>query len=276
MLKRILTTACASLSLLPLILAGSPATAQNVDLTTGLPAVAAPHTLPPDKPTGVGSCAILWDLTHGVYLFYDPAGYYSQLTDLLATQGISVTTTAAGLDHIDLSPYNVVVIDLASSFDSPYTPSEVAAIQSFQAHGGGLLIMGDNDQTPNININPVAMAFGTTCGLSSIQPSDLYVNNFIAHTIFSGISTINMEAAGALRVSPPSVAAAFEPGGMPVVSVVDLPRTVITGDVDLWTDGFITIVDNQRFALNVFHWLCEAGATPARPSSWGKLKTLYR
>jgi hypothetical protein len=219
---------------------------------------------------------VLWDLTHGIYISYEPAADYSQLVDLLAGQGISVTTTAAGLDHIDLSPYNVIVIDVLSSWNSPYTPSEVAAIQAFQAHGGGLLIMGDNDGTMNVNINPVSIPLGTTCGLSTIAPLDLYINNFIAHTIFSGISTIYMRAAGALGVSPPSVAAALEPAGAPVVSLVELPRTVITGDGNLWDNVYIGNVDNARFAVNVFHWLCEAGATPTKPSSWGKLKTLYR
>jgi hypothetical protein len=275
MFKRILTTAC--IALVSLAIAGGTARAQKLDPSTRLPAVTVPApTVPPNKPTGVGSCAVLWDLTHGIYISYEPAGVYSQLVTLLAGQGISVTTTAAGLDNIDLSPYNVIVINEGSSWNSPYTPSEVAAIQSFQARGGGLLIMGDNNGTMNVNINPVSIPLGTTCGLSLISPFDLYINNFIAHVIFSGISSIYMRAAGALGVLPPSVVAAIEPAGAPVVSVVDLPRTVITGDINLWDNNYIGNADDEHFAVNVFHWLCEAGATPTKPSSWGKLKTLYR
>jgi hypothetical protein len=273
MLKKLGISATAFVMLLAAVLTAGQANAQGADPFTGLPAGTGTHTPPPK--VAVGACAVMWDLTHGVFLDYEPAGVFSGLVALLATQAISVSTTTAGLDHIDLSPYSVIVINQASNWNSPYTPSEVAAIQSFQAHGGGLLIMGDNINTNNANISPISVPLGTTCGLSLIDPLDLFISNFIPHVIFTGVNTIYMRAAGRLGVTPPSIVAAIDPAGDAVVSVVNSPRTVITGDVNLWDNTYMTS-DNQQFAMNVFKWLCLAGATPTKASSWGRLKTLYR
>ena len=98
---------------------------------------------------------VLWDLTHGVYFTYEPTGDYSELVAMLASNAYVVSTTAAGIDNVDLAPYDIIVICLGSAWDSPYTASEVTAIQSFVARGKGVFVMAENANTPNANIQPI-------------------------------------------------------------------------------------------------------------------------
>jgi hypothetical protein len=138
----------------------------TTDVATGLPAADVQITPLPDNDPVYG---VLWDLTHGVYLGYEPAAYYSDLVALLAGNGYVTATTTAGIDNIDLSPYDVIVIAVLSNWYSVYSASEVAAIQSFIDGGGGVLVMGENTSCPNANVNPITQAFGITCGVSYLH-----------------------------------------------------------------------------------------------------------
>jgi hypothetical protein len=228
-------------------------------------------------PSGAQNHQVLWDLTHGVYLQYEPTGYYSDLVAVLAANGFQVTTTTAGVDNVDLSQYDVLVICLGSAWNSAYTDSEVAAIETFVANGGGLLIMGDNaSSTPNHNINPVAQAFGTTCGVTDISPTDVCITDFMTHEIFNGVTTICYVAAGELAAQAPSVEAAWAPNGQVALTLVDPCKVVVTGDVNFCANGNLGIEDNQTFVLNVFQCLAEPGPVAQKKMSWGRVKAIYR
>lgn len=225
-----------------------------------------------------GGVSILWDLTHGVYLFYEPAGKYSDLVTLLSGAGMSVMTTTAGVETLDLSAYDIIVLAAGSTWDSAYGPAEVAALQDFVTNrGGSLLILGDNGNTPVSNLNPVTAAFGVTTGLDLIDPLDLYVDTFAAHPAFTGISTVYMRAAGTLGVSPPATAVAWTDAGAPVIAAADGSCTMVLGDSDPLTNPYIANADNAAFAVQLFHWL----ATCSEPvsvdgSTWGRIKASYR
>jgi hypothetical protein len=219
---------------------------------------------------------ILWDLTHGVYLSYQPSGYFSTLTGVLATSGFNMNTTSTGVQNEDLTQYDVVVINLSSAWYSPYSSEEVDSLVSFVDQGGGLLVMGANSGCPNGNINPVSQAFGTTCGLSSIEPTDLYFTNFISHQIFEGISTIYYRATGALSCVAPSVEAAWSPTYSEVmVSLLDPspPRVVILGTATGLSNNYIGNADNIDFGTNVFLFLA-GWSIPLERTSWGEIKKL--
>ena len=200
---------------------------------------------------------VLWDLTHGIYLGYEPTNNYSSLVSFLNSEGFSIYTTSFGVDNINLAVFDILVVNLGSAWSSIYTPSEVAAISNFVNAGGGLVVMGDDAGNPNGNINPVAQAFGSTSGVSSLSPNDLYISNFAVHPIFDGVSEIYNRAAGELTASNPSSIAAWEPGGHGVVSVAEVGAggVVIIGDINLWDNTHISISQNQLFAENVFNWL---------------------
>ena len=187
------------------------AAAATLDLTTG---AAASETVSSGwLPRDDGN--VLWDLTHGVFLSYEPAGSYADLAALLAANGHVVTTTSAGLDNVDLSPYDVIVICLGSAWESPYTASEVATVLDFIGDGGGVLVLADNPACPNANLGPLTEALGTSCGVADAQDA---VSNFAAHPIFSGVNALQFTAAGQLAAAAPSQLVAWDVGNGPVIA----------------------------------------------------------
>lgn len=212
-----------------------------------------------------GGYDVLWDLTHGVSLGYEPSNRYSSLASLLGSAGYTVHTTTSGVESVDLGNYAVLVVCLGSAWTTAYTAGEVAAIEEFVQNGGGLLVLGDNTDCPNANINPVAQEFGTTCGLSYLSPPDLYIWDMDGHPIFDGVSEFYLRAAGELGVVSPSQEVAWTPsdGGEPVVSVAEAGagRVVVVGDFNLWDNDYIVNSQNQLLAENTFNWLAE----PSQP-----------
>ena len=240
----------------------SPTMSDNIDFITGDIIIkdAKIIQLDFDLKTKVSTGgAVLWDLSHGVYHPYDPSGEFSSLVSLLSGKGYTVNTADAGILNIDLNQYGVLVICLGSAWNSAYSTDEVAAINSFVQNGGGLLVMGDNTECPNENINPVAQAFGTTCGLSNLYPSDLNVNDLTPHPIFDGVSEFFMRAAGEVRGVPPSEEVAWtDSKGTITVTTLGSGRVVVTGDFNFFGNDYIFYVDNQLLAENIFDWLHNA------------------
>ena len=255
------------------------------DVLSGTSATTQPGDVVLAGGTGGSGGDVLWDLTHGVGEDLQPSGEYSNLVARLAGSGYTVTTTTAGLANLDLSPYEVIVVNLGSAWNSQYTTAEVAAVETFVQGGGGVLIQGDAAGLANSNVNPIAQAFGSTVGVSTLSPTDLYVSNFAAHPVFSGISQIGCIYAGEVTASSPSALVAFEPGGKGVATAAEVAagRVVALGDLNLWANGYLTRSDNALFADNVFSWLSENSGyvpsgtvvsteiSPASLEEWGTL-----
>ncbi|MBN2375822.1 MAG: hypothetical protein JXD22_05455 [Sedimentisphaerales bacterium] len=231
----------------------------QMDLTTSMEFQPVEHQdIGPIVTQASGCGNILWDLTHGMYSStYSPFTGYSTLTSLLQSKGFAVYTTDVGIENVNLNDYDILVVCLGSAWDSAYTTSEVAAIETFVANGGGLLIMGDNAGCPNANINPVATSFGVTCGVSTISDLDLYITNLADHAIFSGCSQLYYRAAGEISASTPAVPAAWAPTGEQTVAYCSSTSgaVVVTGEISFCHNDYITTSDNQQFIENIFHWL---------------------
>ena len=256
---------------LPIVVAGT-AVAAEIDTTTGLPARETETVVLPQ----LDDANVLWDITHGVYLNYQPSGNFSNLASLLGSAGYMVTVTDQGVDNIDLSPYCVLVLCIGSAYNFPYTASEVAAIQTFVAAGGGLLVLADNPNTPSgPNLNPVTQAFGTTVAVSYPSPNDLYFTDFAIHDIFAGINQLYFRASGALSGAAPSVEVAWTDNAETMITVVEPNQVVVTADMNFCDNSYIDIADNQTFIMNVFDWLC-AGPVGAEESTWSDVKQLFR
>lgn len=243
-------------SLLPLALLTAPAT-QEIDITTGLPVRIAHAPVVAGPITSGGAegvdVEVLWDLTHGVYIDYQPSGEYSQLVAMLAADGFHVSTTTAGVHNIDLSPYAVIVVCVGSAWDSYYRQREVNSLVQFVNGGGGLLVMGDNSSTPK-TVVPVARAFGSVPNQPLLSPGDLYFTDFTSHPIFTGIDQLYFIAAGGVSAYPPSAIAAQTDFGEPVITVVPTARVVVLGDINGFDNSYM-LADDAAFALNVFHFL---------------------
>jgi hypothetical protein len=192
-------------------------------------------------PSGPRQHTILWDTTHGVHLLYSPNGRYSNLAAMLVDSGFTIVMNGQGVHNIDLSPYDIIVINIASSWNSAYTGAEVNALLSWYDNGhqqvihtsdanwcdnsymhladdsvfscnvfkhlstpGGIAIMSENTACPNANVAPVVQAFNMNCGISYLSPSDLYFSNFAAHPIYNSVSQVYYRAAGELSASAPA------------------------------------------------------------------------
>lgn len=267
MLKAIRLFAIVLLGCYVTVLAG------DVDLVTHMPVT--PLVPPVPIPEGDAQFEILWDLTHGVYLNFEPSGKFSDLTTVLAGVGFTMNTTDQGVQNIDLTVYDVVVINLTSAWSSEYQAAEVTALVNYVNQGGGLLIAGGNSGCPNGNINPVSQAFGTTCGVPSLEPSDLSFSNFLTHQIFDGISMIYFRATGALTCVSPSVEAAWSPIYSEVlITLVDpSSRIAVLGTSSGMSNNYFSMAHNIDFAVNLFHYLA-GSPIPLEHITWGAIKTL--
>lgn len=201
---------------------------------------------------------ILWDTTHTPHLQYTPQGRYSDLVSMLADSGFATVADGQGVNNIDLSVYDVIVICLPSNWVSVYTGAEVNALLTYYDNGhqhviqtsdanwcdnsymhladdsafaynvfewlasaGGILIMSENTACPNENVRPVCQAFSMDCGLSYLSPSDLYFSNFAAHPIFNGVSQVYYRAAGELSASAPAQEIGWTSTNLATVGMMD-------------------------------------------------------
>ncbi|MCK4307683.1 T9SS type A sorting domain-containing protein, partial [candidate division WOR-3 bacterium] len=215
------------------------------------------HELPLQKKGKTHS--VLWDTTHGVGSIC-PLGKYSNLFTLLDSNGYSIDFIGSGIESVNLSIYDVIVICLMSAQDSDYTPSEVDSLTqyinekvgrvlltgdcSFWKNGyinstdstfalnvfnwlsntGGIVIMAEHPictNCPNENIAPIANAFNMDIALSGLSPVDLYFTNFAFHPVFSGISELYYRYAGEISASSPSREIAWDDSDKATVAIYD-------------------------------------------------------
>ena len=223
---------------------------------------------------------VLWDLTHGVYLGYEPSDRYTSLVAILAARGFNLTTTTAGVENETLSDFDVLVINVACAVNNPYTDPQVAAIQQFVADGGGLLIMGDNENVWPDHIDPVSQAFGVTTGTNLIDPFDTYITDLSTHPVFAALDEIYYRAAGELIVGAPSQEEAWTSKGEVVVSSTPGSRVIALGDINCFENTYVNTSDNEDFMVNVFYYLCQGGLVlngkPDRVSSGDTLQFVTR
>jgi hypothetical protein len=254
--------------------------AEVVDLATGCTYVENQETPNISAHNGPRQYEVLWDTTHGVYLNYQPFGRYNILVSNLADSGFTMSTWGNGLHTVDLTQYDVIVITVGSSWNTPYTQEEIDSLVSYYnqynervvitgdmnfcedtyiansdnvafsdnlfdwlAESGGILIMGDNPGCNNVNINPLANAFYMTAGVSGLSPSDLYFTNFAAHPLFNGITEIYYRAAGEVAATLPAEAIAW-------TNVSNQPTIAALDEFVGVTGGQVGVVDASRMTIS--------------------------
>jgi len=202
---------------------------------------------------------VLWDLTHGVFLEYEPDGKYSNFVALLNNLSFTVDTTTASLNTVDLTGYEIIVICIGSSWTSAYSQLEITALKNAIAEGKGLLILSDNTYCPNDNINTLTQTFGVTCGVGTVyDPLDLYFNDFTRFPVFDDINDIYYRAAGVIETdSTASIIGAYDSLRMVAVTGYDRGRVITLSDMNCFENAYLDSADNRLFAENVFNWLAD-------------------
>jgi hypothetical protein len=214
--------------------------------------------------TGQASAAtVLWDASHGEY-GYVPSRWFRELSNHIAGYGFDIDTTYNGFLVDDPVSYDVAVVCAGSSAYSTYTIDEVEKIKDFVINGGGLLIMGEMENTDNERIQPVASAFGVTLGVSQIgsYPYAIYTSDFAPHPLFDGIDEIGFQSVGELSKSSDLEEVAWYEGtdkALVIAGEYGLGRVVALGDINIFSSfehgRYYDRVDNRQFSVNTFKYL---------------------
>jgi hypothetical protein len=253
----------------------------SIDLATGLDVVDNQSTEETPSAEMIRQHTVLWDTTHGAYIYYHPYGNWTTLVGMLADSGFTISVCSTGVHTVDLTEFDVIVIAVGSNWYSSYTQEEVDSLVSYYdqdnqrvlltgdmnfcdntyianadnipfsynifewlAESGGILIMGENPNAPNSNINPVANAFNMTAGWAAINMADLYFTNFASHPIFDGIDTVYYRLAGEVVATAPAEPIAWTDGNQPTIAVLDEFTAVKDGQTGIVRASRLNISPN--------------------------------
>ena len=191
------------------------------------------------------------------FINYTPSGVYSQLSGQLGGMGFTIDETSDGVLTVAPSSYDVLVVNLGSSYYQSYTATEALIIADYVAGGGGLLIMADNPSTPYHRLTLILDAFGLNAANSLVHPDDGTDYTLASHPVFSGVNNVYTSYAG--EVSGGTIIA--EQPGTPyskgIMSVMEygLGRVALIGDLEAFSNDDRVKEDNIVWAENTFNWL---------------------
>jgi hypothetical protein len=215
---------------------------------------------------------VLWDTSHGTpdssYIPSASSGEWRYFVQTLNANDFDVTTISEGYSATNLDTADVAVISNVTTVSSAFGSTEITALSSFVANGGGLLVMADTSGTPS-NYESIANLFGVSFG-SFLTDSSLEIttSNFSEHPVFEGVDEIYMYYAMELLDTGSAMPIAWTPDGEHILatsSVYGKGRVVVLGDSNLWrsngADDF-NKSDNPEFAVKTFVHLVDTDYVP--------------
>jgi serine/threonine protein kinase len=244
----------------PITVSATPTIAptQLIPSTLTVPVGVLPTTAPAITLTPLPSeIKVLWDISHGPRKsedgsLYTPDGMYKSLVQALAKDKFAISSG----DLTNLNSYDIFVLSETSAATTPYTSAEADQIEKFvRTSGHGLLILSDIPAFENL-ADPVSRRFSIGLGEAISNGPVSYSNE----PFFSGVTSLQfLFGGGVLQVSPPSLPAATDLDGNPVIAFCecDAGRVMVISDANLWDNRGVSQADNQRFAANVFRWLAK-------------------
>lgn len=253
-------------------LAGCPAGAQTLTVRkTGFASGQLPVTI---QGATTAPNLTLQAAAKQLYLFNGNPGNFSQLLNLLSTNGFNVNAGSAADTWLIISPSNL--------------PSGAAAqVANFVASGGKLIVMGewggDAGYNPDV-LNAVLQPFGLFVNPDLVRspaneggrPEYPVISNLLAGNPASkNVASLGLFESASLYTVPPAVAMALP--GAPAYQVMDvssagyLPVAAYTqsgkglvvalGDSSAWSDSStlgngadLAQLGNKTFMLNLFDW----------------------
>jgi serine/threonine protein kinase len=232
--------------------ANPPAAAQahtQTPVETQKPAAVTPtETLIPPTATSAlrESAQVYWDLSRiprkGSDGTYEPSDLFSELGSALRDANINLQSGSNDITSLNLDQYDTLVVCATSSYGSPYSAAEAAAIGEYVKRGGGLIILAE-DSTFSNNIAQVAAYFdfsvAQSTGVYDVKPGS-------SQSITEGISSLYFYNGGSIKTGSTESTLLSQTSGS--------GRLVVIGDSNLFDNRWLTKVDNKSFALNVFRW----------------------
>jgi hypothetical protein len=238
------------------------------------------------------------------------AASYARAAAELSRRDFKVTTTTGRpLDEDSLAGADVLVIAHPSEAkwertvgeDPPrFTPDEIAAVRDFVARGGGLVVLGEEEEDKyGGNLNELLAPYGVRVESATVfdYRSDDGVPTWIpgvpAHDVadpgilyrvrdvgFYRAGVLAAEAPGAVMLRTSATADPPQAGLVAAVPYGD-GRVVVAADSDLFGDDFLLRRDHLQLWLNLVYWVSlyafRADATPvtsesAQDRAWLRLK----
>lgn len=177
---------------------------------------------------------ILWDQSHGIYLDYRIRQQWKWVVGGLRLSGYTVDTLSTGpVTPEALENYDILVVTLVSNWYAPYSPDEIDAVSDWLAASPkGLLIIGDNPDTPNSNINGLGARFGVEFGVGPIDCS-------VDQNALGVPLDLKFTVGGALNVDTPSTPLCWDSEGNVGVAYGTSAgsRWVAIGDINAIAQG---------------------------------------
>lgn len=228
---------------------------------------------------------------------------YEQFAQSAQAEGYEVSAHAQGLISAEvLAEADVLVLPHASTDEwektigagSPiFAESELEAIESFVAAGGGLLILGETEQPKyGNNLGELAARFGVKIANATVQDTERNFND-VATWILGEferqtesdfayrVESVCLYRAGVLELTAEANAEVFmrtsehatpASAALGVALKHEAGRVVVLADSDLFGDDSINDCDNRQLWLNIAGWLANARtaalANLKRPDTW--------
>jgi len=156
-----------------------------------------------------------------------------------------------------------------------FSRKEVLGIIDFVENGGGLILIGNHSNTTryytygcNEILNPLSTLFGMRFNFDEVLfSSENVVDEFVAHSIFEGISSVYYWRGCSLSLvrNDEAMLCAFACNGRsqifsskPAVACMNEKRVFALGDSSVWSNPRDFAGDNFKLARNVASWCAKA------------------
>ncbi len=219
---------------------------------------------------------ILFDNTHRPYYVIDQGdpgdftaiGRYAPIRDELVTNRFIVDKlfdeeAPQNITADVLEPYDMLII---TAPDFNYTAAEIAAIMSWVADGGGLLLLGERQTSTfipdNGRINDVLA--GTGLSMSSVDYLDWdMMSSYIQidmHPITEDVTNLHFAGGSYVNVTGEAYPLVTN-GSNVIVGARDWGegRIILAGDINFFDDDH-DVYDNFQFSINIVNWLTSGNA----------------
>jgi len=237
------------------------------------------------------------------------ASYAAAAAELTSRDFEVATTIGRPLDEVALAGADVLVIAHPSDSkwertvggEAPtFSPSEIAAVHGFVARGGGLIVLGEEEEDKyGGNLGELLAPFGVRFENAIVfdyDPGDGVPSWVVGEaaaggadqSLLHGVQEAGFYRAGALATDDPGAVVlrtrdTADPPRAGLLAAVPYKegRVVVAADSDLFGDDYLAWRDNRRLWLNLVYWVALAAfrsdSTPivseaAQDPAWLRLK----
>ncbi|MFW9925397.1 MAG: DUF4350 domain-containing protein [Candidatus Thorarchaeota archaeon] len=203
-------------------------------------------------------CVDTWDF--GLATVWSSDNNYGQFRTLAVNHSYTFDklypSASGNLTANRLADYDVLVICWP---DLNYTGAEIAAVETWVENGGSLLVLGDRNGLvgPNpgdLAINELLQNFDMSLGTTDIlDNADMTPGT---HLTIEGCTSLRMGYRNHLVVLSNATSLWFD-GSFPVVASEEFGagRAILSADMNIFDNMYLSSNSNTRFALNVLNWL---------------------